>query len=289
MYASSGKWMGVLLMLWSLIQPVWAEDAVAMVTDVKGQVTSNVQGNSEKLGLLSYLSPNAELRLESGARVVVTYFSKPQECVFVGPARVRIAPDGPIVLSGGAAEMRKLGQQQAGAAKRFSSMQRERLVQATFEMRALKAGVRLLGPVETPVLDSEPEFLWSGPSNAGRYHFTLFAQDGRVLQDLQLPEAHLKLSGASPLARGQGYSWKVEATLPSGETLAASGRFSVLDESAAQRLLAARPAPGAEFSVRVLYAALLEAEGLKHDAAQAWQALAQERPDDPSLQERATR
>ena len=57
------------------------------------------------------------------------------------------------------------------------------------------------------------------------------------------------------------------------------------DAATAKRLAAARPAPGAPFSERLLYAVQLETAGLADEARQAWAALAKERPDDPGLKE----
>lgn len=289
MFLSLRKWGWVLLSLLALMRPAWAVEAVAMVTDVKGAATITEKGNHEKLALLAYLMPDSEIQIEGGARVVITYFSKPQEFVFTGPAKVQINADGPKVLTGGAAETRKLGQEKASVAKKFSAMQREKLSQATFEMRGVKAGVRLLGPVETAVLGTTPEFVWFGPQSAAEYHFTLTGENGRAIQDAKTSQSVWRLPKAAPLTRGKSYQWKAETTLPSGETLSAAGKFTVMDEEKARKMIDARPKPGAEFSERVLYAAMMETEGLKYEAMMEWQALLAERPNDLTLQERSNR
>lgn len=289
MFLSLRKWAWVMLPVLAMMRPAWAAEAVAMVTDIKGAATLAGKGSPEKLALLAYLMPDSEIRIEGGARVVVTYFSKPQEFVLAGPAKVRIDADGPKVLTGGVAETRKLGQEKVSVAKKFSAMQREKLSQATFEMRGIRAGVRLLGPVDTLLSIRNPEFVWSGPKDAAEYRFTLNEDGGRVMRDLKMAQSAWQVPEASSLEYGKSYQWKVETTLPSGETLSAAGRFAVMDEVKAGKIAEARPKPGAEFSERVLHAARLETEGLKYEAKAEWQALARERPDDPVLQEQASR
>lgn len=289
MFASLRKWAWVLLPVLAVVRPAWAADAVAMVTDIKGAATLAEKGSPEKLALLAYLMPGSEIRVEGGARLVITYFSTPQEFVFTGPAKVQINADGPRVLAGGAAETRSLGQEKVGVAKKFSAMQREKLSQATFEMRGIRAGVRLLDPVDTLLSVRTPEFAWFGPRDAIEYHFTLSEDGGRVMQDLKMAQSAWHVPEAASLEYGKSYQWKVETTLPSGETLSAAGRFTLVDEMKARKIAEAHPKPDAEFSERVLYAARLETEGLKHEAKAKWRALARERPDDPALQEQASR
>ena len=289
MFLSLRKWVWVLLPVLAMMRPVWAVEAVAMVTDIRGAATITEKGSLEKLALLAYLMPSSEIQIEGGARVVITYFSKPQEFVFTGPAKVQINADGPKVLTGGAAETRKLGQEKVSAAKKFSAMQREKLSQATFEMRGSKEGVRLLGPVDTALISTAPEFTWFGPRSAGEYRLALTGADGKVIQDVKTGQSSWQLPREASLKRGDSYQWKVETTLPSGETLSAGGKFTVVDEKKARKIIEAHPRPGAEFSERVLYAARLETEGLKYEAMKEWQALSQERPDDLILQERASR
>jgi hypothetical protein len=270
-------------------RPVWAGEAVAMVTDKKGAATVIENGAPSRLELLAYLMPGSEVELAKDAKLIVTYFSSSKEYAFSGPARILINADAPRITKGLAAEVRNIGQDKAGAAKKFSIMQRQSLAQATFEMRAARAGIRLVGPIETALLGVTPEFTWFGPNEATGYHFSLLDESGGEIQSLDTNKTAWRVHDASPLKRGASYRWKVETTLPSGETLSASGRFTVLDQKRASEIVAAHPRPDAEFSERVLYAAKLETEGLKYDAKAEWQALARERPDDPVLQDMATR
>lgn len=284
----SNKAIGLFLIALFFARPAVADEAVAMVTDVSGSATVTEDGNAAKLALLAYLMPKDQIRLENGAKVVITFFTKPQEFVFNGPAKIEINADGPKVLTGSAAETHHLGQEKASAARKFSAMQRENLAQATFEMREGKPGLRLIGPVDTAVISTLPRFAWAGVKNAS-YHFVLIGGDGKTIRETKTTEPGIELSGKNPLKPGHAYEWKVETHLATGETLSASGKFTVMDEKKAIKISQARPKPGADFSERVLYAAMMEAEGAKYEAAQEWRALAKERPDDPVLQDKAER
>ncbi len=273
----------------AMASPALAADAVAMVTDVKGNVAISGDSGAEKLRLLAYLLPGQEIALEKDAKLVITFFSKPQEYTFSGPAKLTITADAPHLVEGRAAQSRTVGSSGTDTARRFTRMQRERLAQATFEMRGAMPGVRLVGPVDTLLLSTTPEFAWFGPNEAKAYQFTLLGEQGEVLQSFATDKTYWRVPVASPLKRERSYRWKVEATLPSGETLSAGGSFNVLGEDRAKLLIAAQPDANAGFPERVLYAARLETEGLKYEAKTEWQLLSKERPDDLVLQEQAVR
>lgn len=280
-------WMVLPMLLVAL--PVPAAEPVAMVTDIAGQASLTGDGNTEPLTLLAYLIPGSKIEIGKGSKAVITYFSNSWEYVLSGPAKLLVGDKGLKAIEGAALKLRKLDQQDSGVARRFSAMQRERLSQATFEMRAARIGLRLIGPVDTPISTATPEFTWSGPGDADGYHFTLSTDNGNTIRDVHIRQSSWQLPEASALKYGRPYRWQVETTLTSGETLSASGSFSVLDRHKATKILKGQPGPGADFSERVLYAVRLETEGLKYDAMKAWQALARERPDNPVLQEKATR
>ncbi|MFA6971020.1 MAG: hypothetical protein WC208_06405 [Gallionella sp.] len=277
------------MMTMMISRSVWAADAVAMVTDVRGGATLIEEGDSGKLQLLAYLVPGVQIQLEPGAAVVVTYFLKSLEYTVQGPATVTVAKDSLQVKKGGIAETRQLSQANSNNAKRFSTMQRERLAQATFVMRGMKPGLRLIDPLDTDLMSKQPVFTWSGPQSVPVYRFTLNEEGGRTLYDAKVNQASLKLPDNVSLSSGQAYRWKVETALSSGETLSATGGFTLVSEAKALAVTAARPKQDAPFSDRVLYAATLEADNLKYEARQAWRALSLERPDDIVLQEKAVR
>ncbi len=261
-----------------------AADPVALVTDLKGNATLTENGKSSPLSVLTYLTAGAEIVLEAGGRLVVTFFSQPTEYTFAGPATVSIGPDSAKALKGQAAQPHQLADGKALAARKFAPLQRERTAMASFEMRGSpRPQVRLLGPVNTEVLTETPEFSWTTLPGVSRYHWVLSESGGGVPLEANVEGGNYRLPRESALHYGTTYKWKIDCRLPSGKTSWASGEFTLIDADRARRIIALRPAPDASFSDRLLFAVLLETEGLGFDAQREWRSLTRERPDDPSL------
>ena len=89
--------MGAALIASAVLPPLPSAFAapVVMVTDVRGGafVVKKEREASQKLALLDYLQAGAELRLDAGARVAVTFLAKPVEIVLNGPATGRVGED----------------------------------------------------------------------------------------------------------------------------------------------------------------------------------------------------
>ncbi|HSP05634.1 MAG TPA: hypothetical protein VLR94_00575 [Acidobacteriota bacterium] len=261
-----------------------ATDPVALVTDLKGNATITESGKNSRLSVLTYLTPGTEIMLEAGGRMVITFFSHPNEYTFAGPATVSIGQDSAQALKGQAPEPRRLADDKALAARKFAPLQRERTAMASFEMRgSARPQMRLLGPVNTEILSDAPEFSWTTLPGIGRYHWLLSESGGRTVAETNVEGGSFQLPKESPLRYGTNYSWKVDCKLPSGKNAWASGDFTLVDAARAQQINALRPAPDASFSDRLLFAVLLESEGLGFDAQAEWRILARERPDDPAL------
>jgi hypothetical protein len=280
--------MGAAAAAFAIVSPLHAAYAApaVMVTDVRGNafVVTKEKEPSQRLALLDYLQPGAELRLDSGARVAVTFLAKPTEIVLNGPATVKIGDGVVNLLSGQAPQSRKLDAQIASAPGKFSASARERITVATFEMKsAAMPKLRLLTPNDTKVLDTSPTFQWTVPPGTAESRFTLVADDGKSVHEARTSGTTLTLPKGVALIPGGRYAWKVEAG-----SAYVDAKFSVADTATAKRLGKARPEKGSEFSAQVLYAALLDGEGFGHDAMAIWQALARERPDDTALQRLAS-
>ena len=89
-----------LALLFVMVRPVLAEDAVAMVSDLTGEAQVAEQGSTMPLSLLDYLYPGVELKLGPDATVTLVYFDSGVEYRFGAGARVRIAAGKPEVLAG---------------------------------------------------------------------------------------------------------------------------------------------------------------------------------------------
>jgi hypothetical protein len=210
----------------------------------------------------------------------LTYFARALEQTFSGPAKILVQTDKVEVLQGGAGQTRKLDPEKVSAAKKFEPAARDRMAVATFIMRSAPPRIALVGPVNTKVSAVTPEFSWMVSKDAREYKLTLMDEQGQVLREASVNGTSWKPNEA--LGYGRIYHWKVEDA--TGQTVSAQARFSVLDEEVATRIAQQKPSRDAPFSERLLYAAQLENEGLKFEAAQLWRALAAERPEDAVLQ-----
>jgi hypothetical protein len=279
---------GVWLVSFFLAGATLAEP-VAMVTDVGGSVSTLEKGKTHKVDLLSYLEPGMTLQLDANAHLTVTYFSKPVEYHFTGPAKLTVEAE--RILSGnGKTEPHTISLQKSSTAKKFTTAQRESVTQAAFEMRAGgRPGLRLEDPVDTSLLGGEAiNFSWEGPRPAGGYQLSLYDSHDKLLH-----QTSVKSNSWPPLTgllkAGNTYEWEIRAVLENGEILTSRGNFNVTDSATAKSIQAQMPQASASFSERVLYAILLEEKGFKYDARVIWKELAKERPDNLVAREHSTR
>lgn len=281
------RWMlvGMAILLTSVAAgAAQAAEPVAMVTDVRGNAWIQGAGKEARLTVLSYLEPGASIRLDNKATISVTTFSPAVEYAASGPARLELKGGEVRLIGGGKLQRRDLDERKANVARRFSATQRERLTMAAFEMKALTMGLQLLAPVNAELLNIRPVFKWSAPQDVKRFIVTLFDEsDGKLVSEVTVNGASWPLPGNLSLQPRHQYSWKVRSALSSGDEMASAGKFSIADEARSRRILQQKPSGNAPFSERVLYAVLLESEGLKLDAADEWALLAAERPDEPLI------
>lgn len=260
---------------------------VAMISDLRGNATLGESGKAKPATLLTYLEPGTTFRLEPGARVVLTYLAKASEITVTGPAEGTIRGDTIALSRGDAPTVRSLDAGKAETARKFDGVQRDRLALATVQMRAgARPQIVIQGPRDIDVLGDTPTLAWQSIAGVKSYRVTLRDHTGRSLFERDVTASTVAIP---PLARGEAFQWSVEGRLPSGQVLTSAAEFRVVDASRAMPLERLRPAAGAPFSERVLFAARLEAEGLGHDAKREWIALSAERPEDPTLREWAER
>ena len=260
---------------------------VAMVTDVSGPVSVADSGKTQPAALLSYVEPGAVLRVAAGARVALTFLSRPIEVALGGPAEATVGNEGVTVQKGAAPTIRTLDAARSDAARNFQSAQRDRVALATVQMRSLAPPkIQIDGPANTAVSTTSPVLSWSAPDGARETRIVVSDSQGRMVIDRKVTGSSIALAD-SPLTYGASYSWRVESRGPSGEPLSASAPFSVIDAELASRLAASKPASGAPFSERLLFALQLQSQGLAYEAKREWRALSAERPDDAALRQMA--
>lgn len=282
-----GSWLlWLLAALAALATPAGrAAEVVAMVTDISGEAVVSVDGAESPVALLASLAPGAEISLAGGARVSLVYFASSREHSYAGPARLVVEAEAPKLIEGKAAEVREL----AIAKETGISPVAEGYGQAALVFRGgvKKPLVRQFHPVNSKLLVAPREFVWEGPAEDSQYRFVLQDEQGQVVMETLVNAPRLSLSPEVRLRNEALYTWTVDAHTAAGEKYSASADFSVVADADRQRLERLRPAGGATFSERVVYALLLEQEGLREAAREVWGALVSERPGAPALKERA--
>lgn len=258
-----------------------------MVTDLSGDVWMQKGDKQKRLNVLSYIEEGGSIHLDAKAAISITTFMPAAEYAVVGPAKLELVGGAVRVLNGGKLTKVVLDEQTVRAGKQFSAVQRERLTMAALRMRGGGAdgfGLSQLSPVNVEMLNVRPNFSWSAPREAKRFSLTLIDETtGKVIQEVSLNEPTWKMSGEPSLQYQHQYSWKVRAQMVAGQEMISTAEFTVVDEARAKRILQSKPAVSAPFSDRVLYAVLLESEGLNTDAVDEWKVLAAERPNEPLI------
>jgi len=109
-------------------------EPLGMVIDVQGKGTITDAGRKAPLEMLSYLKPAAEIQLEPGAAITVTWYEGSKELKFAGPAKLKVGAKGIQVASGKPAQERALADEKVEATRKLPP----RLGQAAISMRGMK-------------------------------------------------------------------------------------------------------------------------------------------------------
>ncbi|MDB5864852.1 MAG: hypothetical protein JWO70_2658 [Betaproteobacteria bacterium] len=256
---------------------------VAMVSDLQGKGTLVTGTARTPLAMLAELEPNAEVELDTGARMVALYLDGSGEYLITGPALVAIRPQQPQSLKGAAAQKRSVLGGKAGSDVRLKPAG---AVQGALVMRAAgpKGRIRLLHPSGTRTVDASPEFRWQFEATGLSYRFELLDETGRLLHEAEINGTAVTLPPTVKLADDAAYTWVVSTRLPDGRKYSSTSDFSIAPAGVRQQVASLRPAGTAPVSDKVAYAAWLEQLELKDEARKMWRALAAERPDDARLE-----
>jgi hypothetical protein len=133
-------WVGIATMVLALApllanaQAAKGGEPLGMVIDVQGKGTITDAGKKAPLEMLAYLKPAAEIQLEPGASITVTWYEGSKELSFKGPARLKVEPKGIQVASGKPAQERAVSDDKVEATRKLPP----RLGQAAISMRGLK-------------------------------------------------------------------------------------------------------------------------------------------------------
>ena len=256
---------------------------VAMVSDLQGKGTLVAGAARTPLAMLAEIEANAQVELETGARLVALYLDGSGEYVVTGPAVVAFRSREPHAVKGAAPQRRSVLGGKAGADVKLKPVG---AVQGALVMRSAtpKGRIRLVNPSGTRILEASPEFRWHFDAANLTYRFELLDETGTVLFETDQPGTSVKLPASVKLAENVPYTWTVSARLPDGRKYSSSGDFSIAPAAMRRQVASLAPGAAAPVSDRVAYAAWLEQLELKDEARKVWRALAAERPDDRKLE-----
>lgn len=255
--------------------PAAASDAIAFVTNLKGEVA--VDGNTRPL-LLSELARGQRITVGKESLVSVMYIATGKEYILKGPAdyqvkEVEIAGSVPMPPTVRSTEWRASNKVLVQVAQTSAASVRMRSIAKPKEDHA----PRLLFPTEGSVATLQPTFRWrSDDKQPGE--LTLHA----VGQEKALHMA--KAAGGSyrlptRLKPDTDYAWTYAVA---GNEIG-SGRFRTVSAEALQQVEKRRPSDKAEFSDRLLFTLMLHEMGATQEAREWWARLSQERSDLPEL------
>jgi len=256
--------------------------APLLVTDLQGQVP---RPGHPPLRLLDELQAGERIALPVGARLTLVDLADGREYRLAGGTQARVAPSGLLSAQGQALE----AQSAPTRTLPVLALRQGQAAPATLVMRDPRAeGLPALRePVRTLVLDLRPAFHWDAIAGARRYQLQLSETDGSVIWETETRAPQATLPPEVQLREGSGYRWRVIAWGLAEPQWESSARFAVADAALRERLAEQRAQAGGDFAGRLLHATQLEAAGARTEAQALWRALAQERPDDPTLKAKA--
>lgn len=277
--------------VWLLaLAPLWCIDisaASVMVTDVEGRVD---RSDRQLVAILQSLNSGTELRLAPSSRVVLMDLSSGREYVLKGPGRFSVEGSGVRLREGPDAAMEERALPISSLPPVKASA---RIALAAVRMRSgpmgcseiLETRPRPLQPDLTAIPASARTLRWTSMPGTTVYQVSLQAASGEILATTFTGDAEWRLPTAVPLSSGRSYSWRVEPSVPSGNTAMSSrtASFTVISDSTAELLRALAPSPDDSLSRRVLYAAQLQEAGALMEACEEWKRISEQRPGDPSV------
>ncbi|MBF0257010.1 MAG: hypothetical protein HQL47_11275 [Gammaproteobacteria bacterium] len=251
---------------------------VAMVTDLQGSVTRDGQ----PLALLAELDAGAQLQLAADSQLTLVLYRSGEEFRLQGAGQASLTESAVLLdgkpLAGAAlllsAEGAKLSSAQLSQAAILmrSAVQKDRLIELSY-------------PVSSVILEPRPVFSWriQGDSEkAYSYRLEVLSEKGKSLFVGSSDIGRLRLPKGVELPRGERLTWELEAKKDGKMTLA-SADFRIASDELVDRVDQLSAQVGEDFARRVMFARFLQANSLKHDAANYWKGLAEEHPERQEL------
>jgi hypothetical protein len=260
----------------------WVHAAgVAMVLDIRGQVTAQNAGRGVAIDIASPMDAGTRLTLAKGSEISFVIYASREQYLASGPGVVLVESQGTSVVQGAPLKTRKLPGNRVDVALGYQS----RSVPAAAVMKSglgLKPSPQLLSPLDgETLLNNRPEFSWV--ANAGdNFEFSLWQGDLLIYQQ-RLSAGKLILPNDFNMVAGD-YRWHVVSTGGDGRN-GSNGRFSVATAELRELLQQGKPASSASTADWVFYAMALDQAKVYTPARSVWQRVAELRPESHKLRE----
>lgn len=249
-----------------------AEQAVALVTDVQGEVQVLRPGERRAgtLHLVAALQPGALLTLAPGARVVLAFPRLGGVFAVQGNGRARIVSDRLEAVDTGVRVQRR----EMAAQMREMRIEPVRAAQASIVMRdGPRTGLAALAPSAMQLEAAAHSLRWQTVGAGWRYRVRLIDDAGHAVFESETDGSSVAVPASVTLQRGKPYVWTIDAIGANGRTQSAAAEFTVIDAELEDRVHNARAVLGTEFAERVAFAVALEQLGLLQEARAEWQVL----------------
>jgi len=261
-----------------------AVEAVALITDVTGDVSLIRDGETTSCEILLSLFPGDKLQVSDNASLALVYFESSKEYSFTEKAMIQINADAAEFESGAGSNVRDLN-----VGKKKILPLSDDLYQAAMVLRSSgrKQKIELLRPVNTKIINPQPTFFWSALTEASQYRFVLTDDYGKTVIETLVNSNSYQVPAGTDIESEVFYTWRVEVRLANDAVYTNSAHFTLLDEKQRNELAQLDPGSSASYSERVVFAILLEQWGVRGEARARWNALAAERPENISLRAKA--
>jgi hypothetical protein len=249
---------------------------VAIVSDAHGDAFVLVNPGPVRLTLLRELQSGQVLRLDAGSKVIVVFLPGGQVYELSGAGRFRVRAKTIEPLDARNPPHRR----ELPSSLQHLAVKPSDTSQGAVIMRggAVSERVVLIRPSNSISSQQGMVFEWR-PVATTVYRFLLVDEQGNKTIEADVGEPRYELPAGVTLAEGRPYVWVVSARNQRGVTTESAAEFTILPSVQRSALEAARPAPNAEFTERLVYALALEQRGLKDEAQRYWSELASDRPE----------
>lgn len=261
---------------------VHADDPIAMITDISGDVIIITNNEDRSCELLDSIHVMDKIQLNDNSNLTLVYFNNSKEYKISGKNSVIIETNGPSIKSGYPLDGKELNILKNS--KLSTPKTKYKQAALVFRGTVSQKKIQIIRPIESKML-SKPIFEWKPVKGIQDYSFTLNGDSGNNIYKINTSNNKVVLPESINLNKGATYYWTVEINR-SGSIYKISSKFSMLSQNEIDKIKNMIPDENATFSERVIIATYLEQNGILDEAKKQWKILSDERPDIISLKEK---